>query len=55
MGGNADDFFERLRSEFDTTVVPGRFFEMPDYCRIGMGMNTEMLVEGLDRIRRALR
>jgi aspartate/methionine/tyrosine aminotransferase len=55
MGGNADDFFERLRSEFDTTVVPGCFFEMPDYCRIGMGMNTEMLVEGLDRIRRALR
>jgi hypothetical protein len=27
---------------------------MPDYCRIGMGVNTEMFAEGLDRISRAL-
>jgi len=53
--GNADDFFERLRTDFDTSVVPGRFFEMPDHFRIGMGVNTEMFAEGLDRIRRALR
>src|ERR1700745_2662738 len=52
--GNADDFLERLRAEFDTSVVPGRFFEMPDHFRIGMGMNTEMFAEGLDRIGRAL-
>ena len=55
MDGNADDFFERLRSEFDTSVVPGRYFEMPDHFRIGMGVNTEMFAEGLDRIQRALR
>ena len=55
MNGSADDFCERLRTEFDTTVVPGRFFEMPDYFRIGMGVNTEMFGEGLDRIGRALR
>jgi aspartate/methionine/tyrosine aminotransferase len=52
--GNADDFLERLREEFDTSAVPGRFFEMPDYFRIGMGMNTEMFAQGLDRIGRAL-
>jgi hypothetical protein len=52
--GNADVFLERLRAEFDTSVVPGRYFEMPDYFRIGMGVNTEMLAEGLDRIGRAL-
>jgi hypothetical protein len=51
---NADDFLERLRSEFDTSVVPGRYFEMPDHFRIGMGVNTEMFAEGLDRISRAL-
>jgi aspartate/methionine/tyrosine aminotransferase len=51
---NADVFLERLRTEFDTSVVPGRFFEMPDHFRIGMGMNTEMFAEGLDRIGRAL-
>jgi aspartate/methionine/tyrosine aminotransferase len=53
-GSNADDFLERLRAEFDTSVVPGRFFEMPDYFRIGMGVNTEMFAEGLNCISRAL-
>ena len=53
-GGNADKFLERLRSGFDTSAVPGRFFEMPDHFRIGMGVNTEMFAEGLDRISDAL-
>jgi len=54
-GSNADVFLERLQSTFDTSAVPGRFFEMPDHFRIGMGMNTEMFAEGLNRIGRALR
>ena len=49
-----DAFLERLRSDFDTSAVPGRFFEMPDHFRIGMGVNTEMLAEGLNRIGCAL-
>jgi aspartate/methionine/tyrosine aminotransferase len=52
--GNTDAFLERLRAEFDTSAVPGRFFEMPDHFRIGMGVNTEMFAEGLNRIGRAL-
>ena len=52
--GNANVFLEKLRTEFDTSVVPGRFFEMPDHFRIGMGVNTEMFADGLDRIGRAL-
>src|SRR5207248_10360160 len=52
--GNANSFLERLRMEFETSAVPGRFFEMPDYFRIGMGVNTEMFAEGLNRIARAL-
>jgi hypothetical protein len=51
---NADDFLERLRTEFDTSVVPGRYFEMPDHFRIGMGVNTEMFAKGLDRIAQML-
>jgi aspartate/methionine/tyrosine aminotransferase len=51
---NADIFLEHLRSEFDTSAVPGRFFEMPNHFRIGMGVNTEMFAEGLKRINRAL-
>jgi len=53
-GSNADVFLERLQSTFDTSAVPGRFFEMPDHFRICMGMNTEMFAEGLNRIGRAL-
>jgi aspartate/methionine/tyrosine aminotransferase len=55
LSGNTDAFLERLRAEFDTSAVPGRFFEMPDHFRIGMGANTEMFAEGLKRISRALR
>src|SRR5947207_321745 len=54
VNGNADAFLERLRSEFDTSAAPGRFFEMPDHFRIGMGVNTEMFAEGLNRTSRAL-
>jgi aspartate/methionine/tyrosine aminotransferase len=53
LNGDAGAFLERLRSEFDTSAVPGRFFEMPDHFRIGMGVNTEMFAEGLNRIGRA--
>jgi aspartate/methionine/tyrosine aminotransferase len=52
--GKADLFLERLRMEFETSAVPGRFFQMPDYFRIGMGVNTEMFAEGLNRLGRAL-
>jgi aspartate/methionine/tyrosine aminotransferase len=52
---DAEVFLERLRSEFDTSAVPGRFFEMPDHFRIGMGVDTEMFAEGLNQIGRALR
>ena len=53
-GCKVDFFLERLHAEFETSAVPGRFFEMPDYFRIGMGVNTEMFAEGLSRISRAL-
>ena len=53
-GSNADVFLERLRAQFETSAVPGRFFEMPDHFRIGMGVDTEMFAEGLNRVSRAL-
>ena len=52
--GDADIFLERLQSEFETSAVPGRFFEIPDHFRIGMGVNTEIFSEGLNRLGRAL-
>ena len=53
-GGNADRFAGRLRRDFDVSVVPGRFFEMPDHFRIGFGVDSRMFAEGLDRLGRAL-
>lgn len=49
-----EPFIERLRKDFETSVVPGRFFEMPDHFRIGMGVNHEMFAEGLRRLGQAL-
>ena len=53
-GSNTDVFLERLRAQFETSAVPGRFFEMPGHFRIGIGVNTEMFAEGLSRVGRAL-
>ena len=52
--GNVDEFLTRLRAEFETSAVPGRFFGAPGHFRIGMGANHEMFVEGLRRIGLAL-
>lgn len=52
--GDGDAFAERLRAEHETSVVPGRFFEMREYVRIGMGTNSEMFAEGLRRVAAAL-
>jgi aspartate/methionine/tyrosine aminotransferase len=54
LNGDIDAFIARLRNDFDTSVVPGAFFEMPDRFRIGMGVDHAMFVEGLRRIGRAL-
>lgn len=52
--GDVDDFLTRLRTEYETSAVPGHFFGLPNHFRIGMGVDTEMFREGLERIGRAL-
>jgi len=52
--GDVDALLARLRADYETTAVPGRFFEVPDSFRIGMGVNSEMFREGLSRLGRAL-
>ena len=52
--GDADGFLARLRSDWETSAVPGRFFETPGCFRVGMGVNSEMFAEGLSRLERAL-
>jgi aspartate/methionine/tyrosine aminotransferase len=52
--GPVEDLVNRLRAEFETSVVPGAFFEMPEHFRIGAGVETAAFAEGLKRIRQAL-
>ena len=51
--GNVDAFITQLRENHETSVVPGRFFDMPNHFRIGLGVNTEMFAEGLRRLAQA--
>jgi aspartate/methionine/tyrosine aminotransferase len=52
--GNVETFLKRLRTEQETLAVPGRFFDLPDHFRIGMGVNSEVFREGLQRIGKTL-
>jgi aspartate/methionine/tyrosine aminotransferase len=47
-------FFKLLREKYETTVVPGSFFEMPRHFRIGIGCDTSTLRAGLERLGAAL-
>ncbi|MGH9593073.1 MAG: aminotransferase class I/II-fold pyridoxal phosphate-dependent enzyme, partial [Bryobacteraceae bacterium] len=52
--GNTEQFIKLLREKYETAVVPGRFFEMPEHFRLGIGGDTELLRAGLERISDAL-
>jgi aspartate/methionine/tyrosine aminotransferase len=52
--GDPDAFFKLLRDKYKTSVVPGEFFGMPRHFRIGIGGETAMVAEGLDRLDAAL-
>lgn len=54
LTGQVDEFCELLRKKYDTTVVPGKYFEMPEHFRLGIGGDTEPLEEGLRRLGLAL-
>jgi aspartate/methionine/tyrosine aminotransferase len=45
--GNVDAFCELLRKEYETSVVPGHFFECPDRFRIGVGSATDSVNKSL--------
>jgi aspartate/methionine/tyrosine aminotransferase len=52
--GEVETLCSLLREKYETTVVPGRFFEMPRHFRIGIGCETQMLAAGLERLGAAL-
>ena len=44
---DAELLCEALRTQYDVTVVPGRFFELPDHIRIGLCVAPDVMNEGL--------
>jgi len=54
IGGDTDKLADLLRERFETAVVPGRWFEMPEHFRVGLGVATDVLEAGLNRLGSAL-
>lgn len=52
--GDADRLCQLLREKFETSVVPGRFFELPAHFRIGIAVSSDILGQGLQRLAKAL-
>jgi aspartate/methionine/tyrosine aminotransferase len=52
--GEHERFFHLLREKYETSVVPGSYFEMPRHFRLGIGGETENLRAGLARLGAAL-
>ena len=49
-----DQLCTLLQEKYETSVVPGKFFEMPEHIRIGFCGDTKSLEEGLSRLGKAL-
>ncbi len=54
LAERAEEFLALLREKFETSVVPGKFFDLPAHFRIGIGGDTASLDAGLSRLAAAL-
>jgi aspartate/methionine/tyrosine aminotransferase len=52
--GDVAAFSQFLRDGYDTSVVPGSYFERPEHFRAGLAGDVEMTREGLNRLAQAL-
>jgi aspartate/methionine/tyrosine aminotransferase len=52
--GAMDGFLDLLRDKYETSVVPGVYFDMPQHFRIGIGGEPGMTRVGLERLGQAL-
>ena len=53
-GGDTQRVDDHLRAQYDTSVVAGRWFELPDHFRVGFGLPTAEFEEGLARLGKGL-
>ncbi len=52
--GSVDDFLRLLREKYETSAVPGHFFDMAQHFRAGIGGDSEMTRIGFERLASAL-
>jgi hypothetical protein len=53
-GGDVERLSSLLRAEYDTSIVPGSWFDLPEHFRVGVGGNSEKLKQGLERLGTAM-
>jgi aspartate/methionine/tyrosine aminotransferase len=54
LKGRVEDLWNLLYEKYDTSFVPGRFFESPQQMRLGMCCQPELFSEGVRRLETAL-
>ncbi len=54
LHGTVDQLDRLLREEYETSIVPGSYFGMPENFRVGIGGDPEMTRAGLERLGLAL-
>lgn len=54
MQASVETLHDHLR-QYETSIVPGRFFEQPGHFRLGFGIRTEDVAQGLENLSRSLR
>jgi aspartate/methionine/tyrosine aminotransferase len=54
LKSNVETLCAHLREKYQTSVVPGHFFEMPEHFRVGICSETELVTKGLEALGAAL-
>lgn len=54
LNGDTQRLDDHLRAHYDTSVVPGRWFEMPEHFRIGFGLPSDEFAAGLSHLEACL-
>lgn len=48
--GSVDRLADHLAGRYETLITPGRFFDLPEHFRVGLGGTPEMFREGMRRL-----
>jgi aspartate/methionine/tyrosine aminotransferase len=54
LKGRVENLWDMLYEKYDTSFVPGRFFESPHHLRLGMCCRPELFKAGIERLGTAL-